>query len=325
MDDDIRNDIHIDRNDARPLYPGFHPQYSNPHRGGKVFAAALGVLALCGLGYFAWTQHRSSPPAKPVDTAASASAAVAPIAPAASALAPAASASVVQHPINTEATAPTRSGAAASQDPDALLRNALIDTLGAKALNTWLQTDGFARRVVATVDNLGREHATPRLWPVLPISGRFTAQGQNDAAQIAAGNAARYSSFVAFASSIDAARAAAMYRQHYPQFQAAYRELGFGERYFNDRLVEVIDLLLATPEPSEPVALRLVEVKGPDGQVMLTAQPWLRYEFADPALQALPAGQKMLLRLGAEHRSRLKAQLQAFRAEVALAATPSKQ
>jgi hypothetical protein len=320
MDDDIR----ADGRPSRPFYPGFHPQYSGSNHRTKIWVGGLALLAMTGVGYWAWTQQRSAPPppiqTAPVTAAAQPASAALP----ASAVVMAADEPVVKHPISASAAAAARNEAAAPQDLDAGLRNALIDTLGAKALSTWLQTDGFARRVVATVDNLGREHAAPRLWPVLPMQGRFTVQGAGDATTIAAANAARYSRFVAFAASVDAQRAADLYKQHYPLFQTAYQALGFPERYFNDRLVAVIDLLLATPEPTEPVAVRLVDVKGPDGNTVNTAQPWLRYEFADPALQALPAGQKMLLRLGREHRERLKVQLRAFRGHIASASLAPK-
>ena len=44
-----------------------------------------------------------------------------------------------------------------------------------------------------------------------------------------------------------------------------------------------------------------------------STRPWTRYEFADPALQALPAGQKIMLRVGRDHQLRLKAKLAEFR------------
>jgi hypothetical protein len=43
----------------------------------------------------------------------------------------------------------------------------------------------------------------------------------------------------------------------------------------------------------------------------------VRYEFADPALESLSAGQKMLLRTGAENHQRLRAKLVDLRARVA--------
>lgn len=89
----------------------------------------------------------------------------------------------------------------------------------------------------------------------------------------------------------------------YPLFQQACQDLGDPQGYFNDRLVEVIDRLLATPEPAGPLAVRLTDVKGP----IASQRPWVRHEFVDPALQALPAGSKMLLRMGPDNERRLKA------------------
>jgi hypothetical protein len=96
-------------------------------------------------------------------------------------------------------------------------------------------------------------------------------------------------------------------------FQKSYEELGYPGRYFNDRVVEVIDQLLATPEPSGPLAVHLTEVKGP----VTSERPWVRYEFSKPEYESLAAGQKMLLRMGPEHERRLKAKLRQFRAQIA--------
>jgi hypothetical protein len=90
----------------------------------------------------------------------------------------------------------------------------------------------------------------------------------------------------------------------YPLFQQAYRELGYPDGYFNDRLVEVIDHLLAAPEVKGPVAL---------------AKPWIMWEYADPKLEALSAGHKILVRVGPENAARLKAKLREVRRQVAAA------
>jgi len=81
-------------------------------------------------------------------------------------------------------------------------------------------------------------------------------------------------------------------------------------------VVEVIDHLLATPEPppSGPL-MQLTEVKGS----VPSTQPWLRYEFADPELQSLSAGQRIMLRVGPAHRQALKAKLSELRKLVARA------
>lgn len=200
---------------------------------------------------------------------------------------------------------------------DALLA-ALDEMLGRAAVQRFLQTGNFAQRVVATLDNLGREHAPVAMWPVVPTPGRFMVDEDTGTPHIAVANAARYDAFVAFASSLDAQAVVDLYRRFYPVLQQAYRDLGFGDRYLNDRVIEVIDLLLATPQPGQAPEVTLTEVKGP----FAAAQPWTRYEYTDPQWQALSAGQKILLRVGADNRARLKAKLREIRARLRAAEAP---
>ncbi|MEJ8837230.1 DUF3014 domain-containing protein [Ramlibacter sp. AN1133] len=251
-----------------------------------------------------WRSQRPEPRESPVPAAVTA-------APAAPASAPAAPAvPTVRYPLPQAGELPL-----ASEDIPA----ALADLLGAKAVTAFLQTDGFARRAVATIDSLGREHSPVAAWPVLPTGGRFTVEERPDGPVIAADNASRYTPFVLLVGTLDVERAAKMYRRMYPLLQQAYRELGFGDRYFNDRVIEVIDLLLATPEPAEAPRLQLTQVKGP----IPSTRPWVRYEFADPGLQGLAAGQKILVRVGPVNERRLKAKLAELRERIVSGGTPA--
>lgn len=264
-------------------------------------AAAI-VVAVLGAGAYWW--YGRKPPA-PV--ASPAPAVLQPAAPPAAPSAPAASEpGAARHPIDT-------GDAGTAEASAATLKDALAGLLGAENLLRFVLHENFVQQTVATVDALGREHAAPRLWPVAPTAGRYATEERGGTLWPANDNARRYEPFVRFASGIDTARAAALYKRLYPQFQSAYEALGFPGRHFNDRLVEVIDLLLATPEPPGPPPLVLTEVKGPVPSV----RPWTRLEFADPSLESRPAGQKILLRIGVEHARALKAQLRAFRAQVA--------
>ena len=192
------------------------------------------------------------------------------------------------------------------------LGRALTELLGGAGAAAILQLEDFPRRFVATVDNLGRPHAPALAWPVNPTPDRFTVNAASGGSVIALDNAARYTPFVLLAEAIDSRRAVDLYVRAYPLLQRAYEELGFPGRYFNDRLVAVIDLLLATPQTEYPVPLRLTEVKGP----IASLRPWVRYEFADPALESLCAGQKILVRVGPVNQRRLKAKLAEIRAEL---------
>lgn len=196
-----------------------------------------------------------------------------------------------------------------------------VQWLGQQALQ-FVVTPGLAHHIVATVDNLPRGHVAPRLWPLHPVGGKMAIlMDDAGAMQIDASNSARYDAVVNFVTGLDPAQVAQWYRQAYPVLQRSYEELGYPGQYFNDRLVQVMDHLLQTPQVSGPLAVQLVEVQGQ----IRPQQPWLRYEYVDPNLQMLSAGQRILLRLGAQHRQRISAYLQAVRGHIAAgaAATPS--
>jgi len=255
------------------------------------------LAAVLGAAYFGWLRRDEvtpEPVAPPVVT------------PAAPAPAPAASEPAIQYPVAAiePAEAPTQPLPALAES-DAYVQAALVELLGKKNVLTFLQLDGFVRRVVATVDNLGREHAPPLVWPVNPAPGRFSTRGQAGAETIHPDNGQRYTPFVLFVEAVDAAQAVKLYVRLYPLFQQTYEELGFPKRYFNDRLVAVLDQLLAAPVQDGPVGVQLVEVKGP----VPSERPWVRYEFADPKFEALSAGQKMLIRTGPVNHRRLRAKL----------------
>lgn len=266
----------------------------------RVVTVAILLLAVLGAAYYGWQRFGTAEEPEPV--------AVPAVAPAAPAPAPVASEPAIKYPLSAieppEAQPPQALPALA--ESDAYMQAALTELLGKKNVLTFLQLDGFARRVVATVDNLGREHAPPMVWPVNPTPGRFSTRGQAATGEtIHPDNSQRYTPFVLFVEAVDTAQAVKLYVRLYPLFQQAYEELGFPKRYFNDRLVAVIDQLLAAPVQDGPVAVSLVEVKGP----VPSERPWVRYEFTDPKLETLSAGQKMLIRMGPVNHRRLRAKL----------------
>jgi hypothetical protein len=256
--------------------------------------AVVAAAALLGGGWYLWRSRQAAPPYAPPVARAPAE----PVAPPP----PVASEPAIRHPVDA--------GQAEAEGPLTPLDAAtLSEWLGQKAVLQFVQADGFVARVVATVDNLARPHAAPRLWPVNPMPGRFTVDRGAGGERIAAANAQRYAPFVRFVEGIDSGRAATLYFRHYKQFQQAYVELGYPKGYFNDRLVDVIDHLLDTPEVPAAPAVQLIEVKGSTA----STQPWTHYEFVDAGLQGLSSGQKMLVRLGPDQARRMKAKLAEFR------------
>jgi len=274
-------------------------------RESSVWTAVVVVLLLLGAGalWWRWSQQQA-----PVQVAPAASTAAQEPAPTDMAPAPPLGDAGPQNPIDTpEAPLPPLASS------DSQVTALLTELFGKKNVVSMLQLDGFVRRFVATVDNLPRDHAAPRMWPVHPMGKRFTVNGNGESQAIALDNGSRYTPLILMSESVDPARAAKIYAGLYPLFQQAYEELGYPGKYFNDRLVAVIDHLLRAPEPEGPLRVKLIEVKG--DQPM--ERPWVHYEFVDPKLESLSAGQKMMVRVGLVNERRLKARLSAFRAQIA--------
>jgi hypothetical protein len=263
----------------------------------------LVVAVLGGGAYFFWRAKQTPPPA-PAPVAQ-------PVAPAAPPPAPPPPQPAIKHPVEAEPKPPQKLPSLAESDE--YVKSALIDLIGRKGVLTFLYTQGFIQRFVATVDNLANERAATHLWPVNQTPGAFETEAAGGGSLIAARNAARYAPFVAMADGVDARAAARLYRRTYPLLQQAYEELGYPGKYFNDRMIEVIDHLLDTPEVAGPIKVRAVEVKDPSKP----ARPHRLYQFEDPALESRSAGQKILLRMGPENARKLRAKLSEFRGLIA--------
>jgi hypothetical protein len=252
--------------------------------------AVVLIVVLAGAAGFWWwyTQHRATVAPAPIASAPAAPRVAAPVA------------SGPAYPLDTANEAPLA---------NADIESALIQLFGSSAVKSFLQTGDFPRRAVATIDNLARSHAPSAVWPVKPAPGRFTVEETAQGTTIAASNAHRYAPFVHWVGGIDAKKAVALYRRMYPLLENAYRELGLGNRYLNDRVIEVVDALLATPEPQSAPLVQLEEVKGP----YPSERPWVRYQYVDPELESLAAGQKILVRVGPANERILKRKLSELR------------
>jgi len=239
--------------------------------------AVAAALAVAAGAYYYWDTHGSSSAPAPAPSAAS---------------------TRIQHPLTPITGAPLPTLA----ESDGALGAAIAALVGATALPDLFYPDRLARRWVATIDNLPREQVARNVRAMRPPDGPLATRGEDEALVIAPDNSVRYARYMALLASIDVGQAAGLYRRFYPLLQEAYEELGYPGQYFNDRVVAVIDHLLATPDAAEPIRL---------------VHPSVMYRFADPKLESLSAGQKALLRIGPENAAQVKSKLRALRAEIA--------
>ncbi len=187
-------------------------------------------------------------------------------------------------------------------DSDAPFNAALAAVPGAGGISSYLQPDNLIRHIVATVDNLPRHRLAVELRPLKPTAGAFLVTGGDEQSTLDEHNGARYAPLVALLGQLDMHAVNGLYQHFYPLFQRAYQDLGYPQGYFNDRLVSVIDHLLATPRPAAPLPL---------------VRPKVFWEFADPELEARSAGQRLLLRIGSDAAAVVERKLRELRALVA--------
>jgi len=268
--------------DERPYLKPERDSYT-----GVVVALAIALVAGLGYYYYSYLPGRQGQPA--------------PVAKTEPAPAPQASAQPGIRNLLPEAPAislPTL------ENSDSMLRESLAALLGGKAFNDFVVPNGLIRRIVATVDNLPQRTVPRRLMPLNSVPGAFVTAGAGDGRTLAPANATRYAPYVRAMEAVPARALVSGYVQAYPLFQRAYEELGYPANYFNDRLLEAIDDLLAAPEIAAPIKL---------------IRPKVLYEFADPDLETLSAGQKILIRMGTPNALKVKAKLREIRQELAAA------
>ena len=217
----------------------------------RAYGIAFVLLLVVGGGLLWWRHQRSAGEvvATPAPTVASAGPPPA---------APPPAAPAIRHPL----PAAPGGGLPSLDGSDSYFDNALVELLGRKQVREFLHLDGVARRFVATLNNLATDDASASLWPVKTTEGRFETEPRAGEMTIGARNGERYAPFVRFAGGIEARRAVALYVRVYPLLQQAYEDLGYPGKYLNDRVVEVIDNLLATPTPAGPPAVKRLAADG---------------------------------------------------------------
>lgn len=210
----------------------------------------------------------------------------------------------IRHPISQAQTNPAPASSTTPLPPLAGSGDAVAAALakipGAEGLANLLIARGLVPHIVATVDALPRHTIGSSILPLRTPRGTFAADTAGGQPVLDSKNFARYDPYMKIAEAVDARTLVTWYVHWYPLFQQAYRDLGYPNGYFNDRLVAAINDMLAAPNAQPPVKL----VATQNGH----------YAFADPTWESLSVGQKLMIRIGPEHERALKAKLRSIRA-----------
>lgn len=185
-----------------------------------------------------------------------------------------------------------------ASDPE--ITQALTGIAGAGPLAEYLVKSEVISRFVATVDSLTSRQVPAQINPVKPVGDKLIVSAEGENVVLSAENYARYDGYVSLMQTVDTESLQTLYQSYYPLFQQAWEENG-GEGSFNERLLEVIDHLLETPDVPGPVYL---------------TKPEAVYLFEEPELEAMTAGQKILVRMGSANASVIKEKLTEIKAGI---------
>jgi len=263
---------------------------------GQWFVAGVVVLAAIWGGVYIWQKAVHGGTQESSNTATTS----VPV-PAASSSLPAQPS--IQHPIaQAEPASASTAHLPALDNSDSGVAAALAALAGGNDLTSLLLLDQIIPRIVATIDALPRQSiGSLHILPLHTPKGQFMTEQANGTTVISEHNAERYAPYMRIVESADPKAVVAWYVRFYPLFQQAYRELGYPKGYFNDRLVAVIDNMLAAPDLTQPAMLM------PSKAV---------YVYTDPELESLSVGQKVMIRVGPANEAVLKAKLRAIRSEL---------
>lgn len=237
------------------------------------------------------TETASAPPPKP------------------SALAPASDQPEVHYPVPATEAPEQAPPLPALDESDEAVQDSMEKSFGKAPVEAFLVPTEIIRHLVATIDSLDRGPVPLHFRPLKHVPGLPVVNAKGDTiVTLSPDNAKRYEPYISALRAVDAKRVADVYRHYYPLFQNAYEALGYPGRYFNDRLIQIIDHLLETPDISEPIEL---------------IWPKVLYQFADPELEKRSWGQKTLIRIGPANAAAVKAKLREIRASIAIKADKS--
>ncbi len=193
--------------------------------------------------------------------------------------------------------APPPRGDARGDASDSPFLDEVSALIGAERVAAIINPQDLIRHIVISVENSGGRQLPQQFSPFKPLESQFEVSGDADTPNLSPSNFTRYSAVMDVIKSSNLTNLLKIYRRYYPLFQAAYHEVGM-KGYFNDRVVQVIDSLIDTPNVEGPIKLIL------EGN---------HYKFAESRLEALTGAQKVLVRIGPENEALIKDRLREVR------------
>jgi hypothetical protein len=185
-----------------------------------------------------------------------------------------------------------------SADGDAILRQQL-SAAGADAMLKKLASGDYPLDLsAALVDGMGRGIILRKMLPLERPKQAFSVDQEGDTLYMSNASYSRYDGYTDAINALNISVLVETFDTLRPLYLQAYEQLGLDPEDFDNAIIRTLDMVLATPEITDPIVLNTKSVV---------------YVYADPTLEGLPALQKQLLRAGPDNLRRIKQQARVLR------------
>ena len=174
----------------------------------------------------------------------------------------------------------------ALMDSDPVVRAAIDGLNAGQIAEQFIAADFVVERAVAVLDNLQRGQVPYKLLPIARPSQKFQVVETDQGFIAAPDNTSRYDGLAKWVNAIDSTALAELMVRFKPVAQEAYALLGYPAEDFDAAIQQAINQIATTPEPYPEAILMVKEAV---------------YVYADESLEALPALQKQIMRMGDEN------------------------
>lgn len=181
---------------------------------------------------------------------------------------------------------------------DVILRQQLSAAGADAKLNKVVGGEHPLDLTAALIDGFGRGIILRKMLPLEKPKEAFIPDQDGSSLYMSAASYKRYNGYTDAITALNTSVLVEIFHTLRPLYQQAYDQLGLDPEDFDNAVIRTLDLVLATPDISDPIALKPKSVV---------------YVYADPALESLPALQKQLLRLGPDNLRRIKQQARVLR------------
>ena len=186
------------------------------------------------------------------------------------------------------------------EDSDAFVRPKAAELSSDAVYRSWLKTDDLLPRLAAALNMIGAGKVPKDGLSFMAPRRKFSALKKGGVFYASPASYARYDGVAAAVASIDAPKAAQLYRRYRRLFQEAYQGLGENNGDVQDAIARAARVLLAAPAAGPAAAL---------------TEKGLVYAYADDSLERLRPAQKLLMRMGPANEAKVQAKVR----ELALA------